>query len=55
VLIGPFGLVGAAIATSIGVVATNVLLLRRLWARTGLWAAITPMPRTLREPSSKGE
>jgi O-antigen/teichoic acid export membrane protein len=55
VLIGPFGLVGAAIATSIGVVATNVLLLRRLWGRTGLWAAITPMPRALREPPSKGE
>jgi O-antigen/teichoic acid export membrane protein len=54
VLIGPFGLVGAALATSIGVATTNVLLLRRLWARTGVWAAITPVPRRLRESNGEG-
>jgi O-antigen/teichoic acid export membrane protein len=35
-----FGLVGAAVATSIGVATTNLLLLRQLWVRTGIWAGV---------------
>jgi O-antigen/teichoic acid export membrane protein len=36
-----FGLVGAAVATSLGVATTNLLLLRQLWVRTGIWAGVS--------------
>jgi O-antigen/teichoic acid export membrane protein len=45
VLVPLFGLVGAASATAVGVAATNLLLLRRLWTRTGIWAGVAGRPR----------
>ena len=47
-LIPQFGIEGAAVATGISIMAVNVILLRVLWNRTGIWSFVVRWPNRRR-------